>query len=217
MARQFVVIGLGRFGEAVGLALRSLGQEVLGIDVDEQATQALAGALTHVVTADATQEGVLEELGVGRFPVAVVAMGADIEASTLVTVMLKELGVKRVVARASSGLHGRVLAKVGADQVIFPEQDMGTRVAQSLVNPNVLEHFELVPNYSVVEMRAPKFMHGRTLSQLNLRARFGVNVILVRRGDEVNASPGADDPILDDDLLVVSGPDDGLRRIGELS
>lgn len=217
MVRQFAVIGLGRFGEAVGLALRSLGQEVLGIDVDEQAAQALAGALTHVVTADATQEGVLEELGLGRFDVAVVAMGADIEASTLVTVVLKEVGVKRVVARASSSIHGRVLAKVGADQVIFPERDMGTRVAQALVNPNVLEHFELVPNYSVVEMRAPKFMHGRTLSQLNLRARFGVNVILVRRGDEVNASPGADDPIGEGDLLVVSGPDDGLRRIGDLS
>jgi len=215
--KQFAIIGLGRFGEAVGTALQSLGHEVLGVDKDPARTQALADVFTHVIQADATQENVLEDLGLSRLDAVVVAMGADIEASTLVTVRLKELGVKRVVARASSKIHGKVLAKVGADQVVFPERDMGLRVATGLVNPNILEHFELVPHYSVVEMKAPKFAVGRTLSQLNLRARFGVNVILMRRGDRVNASPGADDVIEEGDLLVVSGPDEGLRRMGELS
>jgi trk system potassium uptake protein TrkA len=214
--KDFAVIGLGRFGETVATALRALGHEVMGVDHDATRTQALADALTHVVQADATQEGVLADLGLGRFEVVVVAMGADVEASILVTVMLKELGVKKVVARASSALHGKVLSKVGADEVVFPERDMGFRVAQGLVNPNVLEYFQLSPHYSVVEIKAPKFAHGRTLSQLNLRARFGVNVILIRHGDEINASPGADDVIKEGDLLVVSGPDEGLRRMGGL-
>jgi len=214
--KQVAIIGLGRFGESVGTALRSVGKEVLGIDRDESRIQALADILTHVVKADATQEGVLEDLGLSRFDICVVTMGTNIEASTLVTVKLKELGVKHVLARASSELHGKVLSKVGADQVVFPERDMGFRVATGLVNPNVLEHFELVPHYSVVEMKAPKFAHGRTLSQLNLRSRFGVNVILIRRGNDVNASPGADDTIEQGDLLVVSGPDEGLRRLGEM-
>jgi len=215
--KQAAIIGLGRFGESVGTALRSVGTEVLGIDRSEARVQALADVLTHVIKADATQEGVLEDLGLARFDVCVVTMGTNIEASTLVTVKLKELGARHVVARASSELHGKVLAKVGADRVVFPERDMGVRVAAGLVNPNVLEHFELVPHYSVVEMKAPKFAHGRTLSQLNLRARFGVNVILIRRGDEVNPSPGADDVIQQGDLLVVSGPDEGLRRMGDIS
>ena len=214
--KEYAVIGLGRFGETVGTALRALGHEVLGIDQDAAKTQAMADTLTHVIQADATREGVMVDIGMGRFEVVVVAMGADIEASILVTVMLKDMGVKRVVARASSALHGKVLARVGADEVVFPERDMGLRVAQSLVTPSVLEYFQLSPTYSVIEMKVPKFTHGRTLSQLNLRARFGANVILIRRGEEINASPGADDTILEGDVLVVSGPDEGLRRMGDI-
>lgn len=212
--RQIAVIGLGRFGESVGRALRELGQEVLGIDTDETRTQALADVLTHVVQADATQEGVLAELGVGRFDAAVVAMGADIEASTLVTLTLKELGAKHVVARASSVTHGKVLAKVGADRVVFPESDMGQRVAYGLLHPNVVDYFRLVPDYSVIEMTAPRSFHGLTLSQLDLRRRFGANIILIRRQNDVNASPGGDDTIEPGDLLVVSGTTAGLEKLG---
>ncbi len=213
--REFAVIGLGRFGEAVGRALRSLGQDVLGIDRDEARTQALADVLTHVVQGDSTQEGLLRELDLGRFDAAVVAMGADIEASILVTMMLKELGVGHVVARASTATHGKVLAKVGADRVVFPEQDMGVRVAHGLINRRILDYFELLPHYSVVEMTAPRFTYGRTLGELALRQRFDANVILIRRGDKVNASPGGDDVVLEGDLLVVSGSTEGLRRLGD--
>lgn len=212
--KQVAVIGLGRFGEAVGTALRALGAEVLGIDQDEARTQAMADVLTHVVQTDATQEGVLAELGLARFDAAVVAMGADIEASTLVTVMLKELGTRLVVARASSTTHGKVLAKVGADRVVFPERDMGTRVAHGLLNPNVIEYFELVPDYSIVEMTAPKAFHSKTLAELDLRRRYGANVILIRREGVVLASPGGDDAIQAGDLLVVSGATTGLERLG---
>lgn len=214
--KQFAVIGLGRFGEAVGTALHSLGQDVLGVDKDEARIQAAADLFTHVVQADATQEGVLEGLGVAKFDAAVVAMGADIEASTLVTVMLKELGVRHVVARASTATHGKVLAKVGADRVVFPERDIGVRVANGLLSANVLEYFELLPNYSIVEMTAPEFTHGRTLGELGIRQKFGATVILIRRAGEVNASPGGDDVILEGDLLVVWGTTEGLRRMGEL-
>jgi len=213
--RQFAVIGLGRFGQAVGTALRELGQEVLGIDKDETRTQALADVLTHVIQADATQEGVLAGLGLDRLDAAVVAMGADIEASTLVTMMLKELGVRHVVARASTVTHGKVLAKVGADRVVFPEQDMGVRIAHGLSNPNVLDFIELLPHYSVVEMTAPKWMHGKTLGELHLRQRYGANVILIRRGDRINATPGGGDVIEEGDLLVLSGTTEDLQELGE--
>ena len=214
--KKIAVIGLGRFGEAVSVALRAAGHEVLGIDIEEARTQALADALSHVVQADATREGVLADLGLTSFDGAVVAMGADIEASILVTVLLKELGVKQVIARASSAIHGKVLAKVGADRVVFPERDMGIRVAQGLLNPDVLEQFELLPDYSIAEVNAAEFTHGHSLRDLDLRQRFGANVILIRRGDSVNASPGADDVILEGDVLVVSGPNEGLRRMGTL-
>lgn len=119
-----------------------------------------------------------------------------------------------MVARASSATHGKVLSKVGADRVVFPESDMGQRVAYGLIHPHVLDYFKLVPDYSVVEMTAPRAFHGLSLAQLDLRRRFGANVILIRRRDTVIASPGGDDTIEAGDLLVVSGTTAGLERLG---
>lgn len=215
--RQFAIVGLGRFGEAVGTALHDLGQTVLGIDRDPVKVQALADVLTHVVQADATLELVLDNLGVAKFDAAVVAVGADIETSALVTVTLKELGVKHIVARASSALHGRLLARIGADRVVFPERDIGVRVANGLLYPNVLEYFELLPHYSVIEVASPKSMHGQTLTELRVRQRFGANIILIRRGEKVNASPSGEDVVLEGDLLVVSGTTEGLQKLGALA
>jgi trk system potassium uptake protein TrkA len=215
--RQFAIVGLGRFGEAVGTALHDLGQTVLGIDRDPVKVQAMADILSHTVQADATLELVLDNLGLARFDAAVVAVGADIETSALVTVTLKELGVKHVVARASSALHGRLLARIGADRVIFPERDIGVRVANGLLYPNVLEYFELLPHYSIIEITAPRFMHGQTLNELRVRQKFEANIVLIRRGEQVNATPGGADVVLEGDLLVVSGTTEGLQRLGSLT
>lgn len=215
---QFAVIGLGRFGASVAENLEKLGHEVLGIDVDEKKVQVLAERITHVVQADASDEEVLKDLGIRNFDVVVVAIGHDMEASILVTVTLKELGVGRVVAKAATNTHGTVLAKVGADRVIFPERDMGARLAQSLVSTNILDMLELSPDVSIVELVANGAMLGKTLTDLDLRARFGVTVLAIKKADELRISPGGDDLIENGDVLVAIGLNKDLaklRRLGD--
>jgi len=214
MAKRYLVIGLGRFGEAVAKALRLMQQDVMGVDSDEGRTQALADILSHVIQADATQEGVLERLSVSDFDAAVVAMGAEVEGSILVTMMLKELGCPYVVARASSEMHERVLKRVGADRVIFPERDMGARVAHGLLDPRVIDYFELMREFSVMELEAPSSMHGCTLAELGLRQQYNVNLLGIRRkGGRVVANPGGEDTILPGDILIVAGSHEALQRL----
>lgn len=211
--KQFAVIGLGRFGSSVARTLYELGHEVLGIDSDADNVQSMSGALTHVVQADATEEDVLRRLGIRNFDVVVVAIGHDIQASVLITLMLKELGVKYVVAKAASDLHGKVLSKIGADRVVYPERDMGIRVAHNLIASNVLDYIELAPEYSIVEMTAGENLAGKSLKELNLRARYGINVMALKRGNEVKLSPGPEDTIATGDVIVLVGPSDELAKI----
>ena len=141
--RQFVVIGIGRFGGAIAETLSRLGHEVLAIDTDEEVIQKISDKVTHAVAADATDESVLKSLGVRNFDVAVVAIGSDIQSSIMTTLMLKELGIRYVVAKAQNELHARVLMKIGADKIVFPERDMGERVAHNLISSNILDYIEL--------------------------------------------------------------------------
>lgn len=212
-AKQFAVIGLGRFGSSVARTLYELGHEVLGIDSDVDNVQSMSGLITHVVQADATEEEVLRRLGLRNFDVVVVAIGHDIQASVLITLMLKELGVKYVVAKAASDVHGKVLSKIGADRVVYPERDMGIRVAHNLVASNVLDYIELAPEYSIVEMTAGENLAGRSLKELNLRAKYGINVMAVKRGEEVKLSPGPEDTIAEGDVIVLVGPTEELAKI----
>ncbi|MDQ7793853.1 MAG: TrkA family potassium uptake protein [bacterium] len=214
-ARQFAVIGLGRFGRSVALTLADMGHEVLGLDAQEEAVHEVGDRLTHVAQGDATDEEVLKAMGLRNFDVVVVAIGQDIQASILVTLMLKELGVKYVVAKARTEAHGKVLARVGADRVVFPERDMGARVAHNLVSSNVLDQIELSPDHTIVEIVAGEKFAAKTLRQLDLRARYGVNVMAIRKGDEVIVSPKADESIAEGDVLVVIGRDTSIRRLEE--
>lgn len=211
--KQFAVIGLGRFGSSVARTLQSMGYEVLGIDTDEERTQALMDSLTHVVQADATDENTLKSLGIRNFDTVIVAIGEDIQASILVTLLVKELGVKYVVVKAQNDLHGKVLYKIGADRVVFPERDMGARVAHNLVSSNILDYIELAPDYSIVEVAATEKMIGKTLRQLDLRQRFGVNVLAIKRAENVIVSPRADDRITEEDVLVVIGSNEDLQEM----
>ncbi len=197
------------------MTLVRLGHHVLGVDVDPHRVQNFAPHLTHTVQADATEEEALRQLGVRNFETVVVAIGGRLDASVLVTLLLKEMGVRRVVAKASSDLHGRILEKVGADRVVYPEKEMGQKVARFLTEANVLDLIELTPYVSLVETGIPAGMVGRNLRDLDLRARYGVTVLALRRGEKVVISPPADQPLQAGDVLVILGDNEKIALLQE--
>ncbi|HQE05727.1 MAG TPA: TrkA family potassium uptake protein [Tepidanaerobacteraceae bacterium] len=212
--RQFLVVGLGRFGTSLAKTLYNLGYDVMGIDSNEEIIQNIADSITHAVQADATDENTLKALGVRNFDVAIVSIGNDIQSSILITIMLKEMGIKYVVAKAQSQLHGKVLYKIGADRVVFPERDMGVRVAHNLVSSNILDYIELSPEYSIVEIAAIPAWHNKSLGQLDMRRKYGLNVMAIKRGNnDVKISPHADDLILENDVLVVVGRKSDIEKL----
>lgn len=212
--KQFVVIGLGRFGISVAQTLYDSGHDVLAIDKDEDLIQEISDHVTHAVQMDATDELALRTLGLRNFDVAVITIGSDIKASVMVTLIVKELGVKYIIAKGNSELHAKVLYKIGADRVVLPEKDMGVRVAHNLVSSNILDYIELSPDYSIVEIETPNSWKGKTLRELNVRANFGINIMAIRKEDDiVNISPNADDIIDDGDVLIAIGGSDELNKL----
>lgn len=213
IVRQFAVIGCGRFGSSVAKTLYGLGYDVMAIDRNEDVVQSMADSVTHAIQADGTDEASIKALGIRNFDVVVVTIGSDIQSSILITLIVKELGVKYVIAKAQNELHGKVLYKSGADRVVFPERDMGVRVAHNLVSSNILDYIELAPDYSIMEISALEEWEGKTLLDLNMRGKYGINVMAIKHGTEINISPRASDAIYKDDILVVVGNNDDLRRI----
>lgn len=213
--KQYAVIGMGRFGTSVAKELYEMGYEVLGIDSDENRIQDAVDFVTHAVTADSTDENALKAIGIRNFDVVVVAIGADIQASILTTLILKEQGVKYIVVKAQNELHGKVLAKIGADKVVYPERDMGIRVAHNLISPNILDYIELSPEYSMVEIAANEKMVGKTLAESDIRRKFGCTVIAIKTGTEINISPMAHETIREGDILVVIGRNEDLQELEE--
>jgi trk system potassium uptake protein TrkA len=211
--KQFVVLGLGRFGTSVAKSLYQMGHDVLAVDIDEDVVQGISDSVTHAVQADVTEEDALRALGLGNFDVGVVAIGSNIQASTLVTLIVKEMGVKYVVAKAQNELHAKLLYRIGADRVVFPERDMGVRLAHNLVSSNVIDFIELAPDFSIVEMAAPEAWCGKTLKQLDIRRKHGINVVAVKDGDDIRVSPGADYMIKEGDALIVIGNNGDVARI----
>lgn len=211
--KTIVVVGLGRFGSTVALHLEKMGHEVLGIDANQDLVDHFAPELTHAVACDSTDEEALRALGLRNFDVGVVAIGSDVEASILTTVLLKEHGVPLVVAKAHSELHGRTLAKVGADRVIYPEREMGARLAHSLMTGSEIDYIELSPDYTIMEMAAPPALAGRTLREANLRAQFGISVLALKSGEHINAAPLATDVIRPGDTLVLLGSKEGVKQL----
>jgi trk system potassium uptake protein TrkA len=211
MKKQFAVIGMGRFGSSVAKTLYELGFEVLAVDSSEQRIQEISSMVTHAVTADCTEVEALRALGIGNFDVVVVAIGQDIQASILTTLTLKELGVSKLIVKAQNELHGRVVDKIGADKVIFPERDMGQRVAHHLISPDILDYIELSKDHSIIEMKAAKSQVGKNLRQLDIRAKYGCNVMAIKRGDKMNIAPNANDSLREGDVLVVVGSNSDLR------
>lgn len=215
--KQFIIIGIGRFGESIATTLYNMGYDVMAVDKSEEKVQYISDKVTHAVQADATDEHALKALGIKNFDAAVVTLGESVQSSILITLLCKELGLKYVVAKAQSDLHAKVLYKIGADKVVFPERDMGFRVAQSLVSTSFLDYIELSPHYRLVELQAVPSWENRSLKQLNVRARYGVNILAIKHGDSVNISPSGDDIIHKDDVLVVIGNTDDIKRFQQKS
>jgi trk system potassium uptake protein len=216
VANQYAVIGLGRFGLSIANKLYESGQEVLGVDVNEERVEESHPFVTHSVIADSTEAEALKSIGIRNFDTVIVAIGNDIQASILSVLLLKELGVKKVIAKALNKLHGQVLKKVGADWVVFPERDMGIRVAHQLLSPNVLNFIEISKDYSVEEVKIPDRMIEKTLRELDLRAKFNLSVIAIRHEDEINISPSPDEKINYGDVLVVIGENRDLEKFANL-
>jgi trk system potassium uptake protein TrkA len=209
---QYVVIGLGRFGSSLSKELIKLGYEVLGIDKDEEAVDEMSHALTHTVVADSTDEEVLKSLGVRNFDCAVVAIGDDIQASILTAIVLKDLGVKTVVAKALSDLHGKVLQKLGVDRIIYPERDMGIRVAHQLVSPNLLDYIELSKDYRIAELSVPKCLSGLSIKDIDPRAKYGCSVVAINKKDGVIIAPSATDIVDEKDVMVIIGTNTQIEK-----
>lgn len=211
--KQFAIIGLGRFGQSVARTLYSMNHDVLAVDKDEELIQEISDFVTHAVQADATDESVLKALGIRNFDVVVVSIASDIQSSVLITLLCKEAGVKYVIAKAQNELHAKVLYKIGADKVVFPERDMGMRIAHNLVSANILDYIELAPDYSLVEIRALPTWVGKSLRTISMREKFGVNVLAIREGKDINVSPKGDDIINKDNILVVIGGNEDITYL----
>lgn len=211
--KSFVIIGCGRFGASVAKTLYGLGNEVMAVDQSEEIIQEISDTVTHAVQADVMDETVLRDLGIRNFDVAVISIGSDLEASIMATLITKELGVKKVIAKAQSELHGKILYKIGADKVIFPERDMGIRVAHNLVSTNILDFIELSPDYSILEIVALEEWENHTLSELRLPNKYGLNITAIKRKDDIFVAPGASSKIEKGDILVVLGSTENVRKI----
>lgn len=214
MKREFAVIGLGRFGGSICRELSEEGMDVLAIDTQEEKVNEFKDIASHAVIADATDEKVLKELGIRNIDHVIVAIGDNIQASILTTLMLKELGIKKITVKAQNDYHEKVLNKIGADQVVHPERDMGKRIAHSIISNNILDHLELSDDHSIVEVKAGKKMIGKTLVELDVRANYGCNIVAIKQGDtkEINVSPMASEVIDSGDILIVIGADKDISR-----
>lgn len=207
MKKEFAVIGLGRLGGSIVQELVSLGASVLAIDISQEKVDEFAHIATQAVIADTTDESVLRQLGIRNFEHVVVAIGENIQASILTTLILKEIGVPKITVKAQNDHHEKVLLKIGADQVVHPERDMGRRMANNMLSNNILDYLELSDEYSIVEVKANEKLVGHTLIDLDIRAKYGVNIVAIKRNEHLLVSPQAIERIAPGDILIVIGSD----------
>lgn len=214
--KSYIVIGLGRFGQTLARQLCMLGAEVLAMDTCNDLVQQVAEDVTHAVVGDAQDKDVLRALGVRDFDCAIVAIGTDLAASVLTVMNLQELEVPYIICKAQDETHSRVLKKLGVNKVVIPEQENAVRLARSLNSHNVLDYIELSEDYGILEIPAPKTWVGKTLKELNIRAKLGVNIIAVESGKKTNVSPSADYLIQEGDIMVVLGDNYSLEAVQKL-
>ena len=208
-----MVIGLGRFGLALARELERLGHEVMAVDRNEQRVNDIAPDVTHALQLDASEEDALRAAGAADFNTAIVAISSDAEPSIFATMVLKRLGVRTVIAKAGSILHGEILARVGADRVVFPERETGLRLAHSFNVPNVIDYLDVAPNFGIEKIRPPKSFIGKTLGELDLKGRLGLTPIALRRAQQVFVNPAREERVADGDELILIGRDEKLDQL----
>lgn len=213
--REFAVIGLGRFGRAVCATLHRSGYGVLGTDIDEKlVAQVLAEQIvSHAIQIDSTEPAALKEAGIFEFDTVIVAIGNYLQESIITTLNVKEAGVPYVVAKASSEVHGKLLQRVGADHVVFPENEAGCTLARTLTRPSILERFDLDPDHSIVEILVPEEFHGKTIAELELRSRYGVNLLAVGENDKFEINPDPHKRLAKGSAMVVIGSNRDIDRL----
>lgn len=215
MKKQFLIIGLGRFGASVARTLSKNGHNVIGIDQSEDRIQRVVDEINDAIKCDATDAGIIESLDVKDFDAIIVAIGEKyIQNSILVTLILKEKGAKKIIAKASTLTQGRVLSKVGADIIVYPEKDMGERVAKNLISSNVLDYLEIGPDVSIIEILCPKMMTGQNLIELNLRHKYGITVIAAKTSkNEIKSPPDVSYRFQPDDIITLIGENQQLKKL----
>ncbi len=212
--QQFAVLGLGKFGTEITKALYNYGYEVLAIDIDEEKINEVANYCTHSLVADVSEENTLRTVAIENFDTVVIAIGNNIQASIITALICKELGVKNIIAKAHNEKHGKVLNKIGVNQVIYPEAAMAVKVATTLINPNIQNHMEIVAGYSIAEIRIPDKWINKNLGELALRSEYAVNVlIIIRANDEVITAPTGDTILKEDDIIVVGGSNQDIENL----
>lgn len=213
--QSFLIIGLGRFGDALSRELFRLGHEVMAVDKDEESVAKIADFVTHSLVADVRDENVLRSIGARNFDHAIVAFSDNIQDNILITLMLKEIGVKDVISKGRNALHVKVLKKIGADRIVFPESDMGVRLAQTLSSSNIIDFIEISDNYSIIETNSPKKWVGNSIKKLDVRAKYGINILAIKGQDgrTVSITPSPDYIIKTGDILVVVGSNDDIQNI----
>lgn len=215
MGTSVLVVGLGRFGTAAALELMALGHEVLAIDHDATRVNRTAPMVTHAMELDASDQASLRSIGAADFQHAIIAITGSLETSIFATMALKSLGVRNIVAKAGTDLHGAILAKVGADRVVYPEREMGNRVSHIFNVRTAIDYLDVAPNFGIVKVTPPASFVGQTLSQLDLAGRLGLTPIALRRGNKVTVIPHRDEKIGATDELILLGRDDRLDELGE--
>ncbi len=211
--KQFMVLGMGLFGSSLAKALHEFGHEVLAVDADADLVEAIAPYVTQAVQIDATDEAALQELGVRNFDAVIVSIGKNLRDSILVCVIIKELGVPYLIAKATDEIHAKVLRKIGVDRVVFPERDMGVRVAKSLITPNVLEMMEFSGDYRLIEIILPAKWAGSSIIEVDVRRKYGISILAIQRDGQFIVSPSPDAVFQTGDILLVLGQKDDIAGI----
>lgn len=213
MKKQYAVLGLGRFGYAVAVTLAQAGNQVLAVDENEDRIQEIADYVTCAVRADITDTKVFESLGISNMDVVIVGIAQNMEASILAAIQSKEAGVPRVIAKCSSRIHKDILLRVGADQVVMAEYETGVRLAKNLISGGFKDLFDLSDSFSVAELTVPSAWKEKTLEQLNIRKKYGVNIIAIKRDGRIEGNVDPRQPLRGGDLLVMAGENEGLAKI----
>ena len=211
--KQIAVIGCGRFGMSLAITLGKLGNEVMVIDKDEEIINSIADKVTHAIICDVSVDGSLKELGLANFDICVVAIGSDYKTSIIATVEAKELGIPKIIAKATDSVQAMVLRKIGADRVIIPEKDMGVRVANNISNSNILDSINLSDEYSLVEISPMEVWVGKSIKDSEIRNRHHVNRVAIKNKDGLEINVGADYVIKSSDILLVAGRNDWIGKL----